>query len=67
MKIAPVTITTVRTVNQPDRTEKQSAPEFITLEQAGLEESSADSAFDCVGLFVYVDWFYDGTSSEYTQ
>lgn len=67
MKISPVTITTISVVNQSDRTDKQQEPEFISLKEAGLEEDASDSAFDCVGLFVYVDWFYDGSSSEYTQ
>jgi hypothetical protein len=67
MKISPVTVTTIRTVNCADRTEKEAPPEFITLEEAGLEESSADSAFDCVGIFVYADWFWDNSSSEYDE
>ncbi len=46
MKISPVTITTIRTIKQADRTPKQPEPEFITLEEAGLEESSANAAFD---------------------
>ena len=67
MKISPVTITTIRTINQADRTPKQPGPVFITLEEAGLEESSSDSAFDCVGAARHNEWFYDGSSSEYTE
>jgi hypothetical protein len=65
MKIGDVTITTIRTVKQADRTDKRANPVFITLEEAGLEEDNSDSAFDCVGLYRHADWFSDNTSSEY--
>ncbi len=67
MKISPVTITTIRTVKQADRTEKQPKPVFITLEEAGLEESSAGDAFDCVGAARHNAYFWDGSSSEFTE
>ena len=60
-------VTTISFIVPKDKEVELNEPEFISLIEAGLEESSADSAFDCVGLFRYVDWFYDGSSSEYEQ
>ena len=66
MKLNPVTITTIKVIN-PIKSDviEEVKPIFISLEEAGLEESSADSAFDCVGLYRHADWFYDGSSAEY--
>jgi hypothetical protein len=39
--------------------------EFITLEGAGLEESANNSAFDCVPLHTFLEWFYDGQDARH--
>lgn len=47
--------------------------EMISLEEAGLEEAPLlEETHRCgyvfrSGIVTYLDWFYDGDSSEYTQ
>ena len=41
--------------------------EFLTLEEAGLEESGEWDCFDCIGAAEYNRQYWDGSSSELTQ
>ncbi len=38
--------------------------DFLSLEDAGLEEDNSNDAFDCVGAAMHNDYFYDGESSD---
>lgn len=67
MKSGKITITKISIIDPIKPVIIEEEPEFITLEEAGLEESSDDSAFDCVGLFRHAEWFSDGSSSEYER
>ena len=41
--------------------------EKLDLEEAGMEErNDMDVSFKS-GILTYLDWFYDGSSSEYTD
>ena len=47
--------------------------EIISLEEAGMEEAPLHTEIEAksgtmfyLGIHAYLDWFYDGESSEYT-
>lgn len=39
---------------------------FLSLEEAGLEESQDGDSFDCSGAFGHAEWFYDGDESAFS-
>ena len=39
---------------------------FLSLEEAGLEESQDGDSFDCGGAYAHADWFYDGDESAFS-
>ena len=39
---------------------------FLTLEEAGLEESQEGDSFDCGGAYAHAQWFYDNDEDAFT-
>jgi hypothetical protein len=39
---------------------------FLTLEEAGLEESQVGDSFDCGGAYAHAQWFYDDDDSAFS-
>lgn len=56
----PENLDLVDEINWEDNTQ------FITLEEAGLEEKELDP-FDCIGAGEYNRQYWDGSSSELTE
>jgi len=45
----------------------QQEPEFVTLEELGLEETNpTDNQFKS-GILTYLEWFYDGELPDYSD
>jgi hypothetical protein len=50
-----------------DEMQWEDVVEFESLEEVGFEEENeTDNSFKH-GIFAYLNWFYDGDSSEYSE
>ena len=50
-----------------DEMQWENVVDFETLEEVGLEETNPTDHVFKHGIHAYLEWFYDGESSEYNE